>query len=429
MYAEIRVVATSALAMADVLGLEASTPEAIFTRLSASDGETVVIRCSGAVWDRLRPQLRKLSQRRVPVMSGGVPVPGSSMPAMTYTQEWIPGDRPRVHLVNGTVTAATDSTVVVTGENLIPGAKAKLDIVRQTVTDGGFQPAGTVALYTQPEIVLTITAVAKGPIGNQIGILIKAASGAGSVSVQEFADGHVQVTVVPAAGTNTATAIAAQINGDPVASAWVTASAVIGAALIPPFAGNGPIAGPNVADLLPWQYLSGGDGAGLAVVDFLAVALDPTDRVRISAQRSGNQGNMISVRLRLNQAGNVITVSGNDITIDRTAASVSLTALAAAINTTAGNPWEPLINATVVGTGATLITADVGKTYLAGGAGEQVSAQIGGAPATIRLQSDVGMTVDVLGADLTSAGVASGDVALLNLLLDYQRLSASLVVA
>jgi hypothetical protein len=425
MYAEITVVAASALAMTDVLGLEASTPEAIFTRLSANDGETVVIRCSGPVWDRLRPQLRKLSQRRVPVMSGGVPVPGRTMPAMTYTQEWIPGDRPRIHQVDGTVTAATDSTVTVVGENLIPGAKARLNIVRQQVTTGGFLPAGTVPLYTQPEIVLTITAIAKGPIGNQIGILIKEASGLGSVDTKEYADGVVHITVVPAAALNTATAIAGQINGDALANVWVTATPVIGGAAIPAFSGNGPIAGPNVGDLLPWQYLEGGDGAGLAFADLLVAGTDPTDRLRITAQRSGNQGNVISITLRMNQAGNSVTVSGTDVVVNRTGATETLANLVTAINTPAGAA-EPFIKATAVGAGS---LGDVSKTYLAGGAGEQVSAQIGGAPATIREQGDTSMLVDVLGTDLTAAGVASGDVALVNLLLDYQRLSASLVVA
>jgi hypothetical protein len=425
MYAEITVVAASALAMTDVLGLEASTPEAVFTRLSADDGETVVIRCSGPVWDRLRPQLRKLSQRRVPVMSAGVPVPGRTMPAMTYTQEWIPGDRPRIHQVDGAVTAATDSTVTVVGENLIPGARAKLNIVRQQVNTGGFLPAGTVPLYTQPEIVLTITAVAKGPVGNLIGILIKEATGAGSVTTEEYADGQVRITVVPAAASNTATAIAAQINGDALANVWVSATAVIGAALIPAFSGNGPIAGPNVDNLLPWQYLDGGDGAGLAFDDILVSGVDPTNRLRITAQRSGNQGNMISITLRMSQAGNSVTVSGSDIVVDRTGATETLANLVTAINAP-GSAAIPFIKASAVGVGS---LGAVSKTYLVGGAGEQVSAQIGGAPATIREQGDTSMLVDVLGTALTAAGVATGDVALVNLLLDYQRLSASLVVA
>jgi hypothetical protein len=56
-------------------------------------------------------------------------------------------------------------------------------------------------------------------------------------------------------------------------------------------------------------------------------------------------------------------------------------------------------------------------------------AQIGGASATVYEQSDTLLTLYVTGAALTAAGVAAGEVAQVNILLDYQRLSASVVVA
>jgi hypothetical protein len=134
---------------------------------------------------------------------------------------------------------------------------------------------------------------------------------------------------------------------------------------------------------------------------------------------------MISITLRMSQAGNSVTVSGSDIVVNRTGATETLANLVTAINAP-GSAAIPFIKASAVGVGS---LGAVSKTYLVGGAGEQVSAQIGGAPATIREQGDTSMLVDVLGTALTAAGVATGDVALVNLLLDYQRLSASLVVA
>lgn len=425
MYAEITVNALSPVAMTDVLGLEASTPEAIFTRLSASNGETVVIRCSGAVWDRLRPQLRKLSQRRIPALTaGGAIIPGRTAPAMTYTQEWIPGDRPRIHQVESSaLVVGSDNTFVLRGENFIPGARSTLTLYRETVTSGGFAAAGTTPLYQSPEAVLRFTAVAKGPVGDKIAILIKAASGAGSVLTEELADGEIRVTIVPAAGSATATAIAAQVAGDSLAPLFVTASALVGAAVIPAFSGNGPISGPNVVNTLPFQYLTGGDGTGVAFADLLVAGVDPTNRLRIQAQRAGNQGNLINLTIRMSQGSNGVSVSGNSITVDRTASSVAIGTLASAINGNAAA--NALVQATAVGSGS---LADVTQTYLAGGAGEQVSAQVGGASATVTLQTDTSMTLTVTSAALSAAGVAAGEVAQINLLIDYQRLS-SVVVA
>jgi hypothetical protein len=173
MYAEITVTALSAVAMTDVLGLEASTPEAIFTRLSASNGETVVIRCSGAVWDRLRPQLRKLSQRRIPALTpAGVVIPGRTAPAMTYTQEWIPGDRPRIHQVEGSLVVGSDCTLQIRGENLLPGARASLTIFREPVNVGSFAAAGGTMLRSTLPSAYSCAATEPAPEGARISTAI-----------------------------------------------------------------------------------------------------------------------------------------------------------------------------------------------------------------------------------------------------------------
>lgn len=419
MYAEITVTALSAVAMTDVLGLEASTPEAIFTRLSASNGETVVIRCSGAVWDRLRPQLRKLSQRRIPALTpAGVLIPGRTAPAMTYTQEWIPGDRPRIHQVEGSLVIGSDCTLQIRGENLLPGARASLTIFREPVNVGSFAAAGTTPLYSPPQAIIRFTAVAKGPIGNQIAVLIRAPSGAGSVAAQEYGDGKVLFSIVPPAA-GTASTIASLVNSDPVASLWISATALVGAAVVAPFSGSGEIVGPNVAPQLPYRFLSGGDGTGVAVADVLVSGTDPTNRLRLTAQRGGNQGNLINVTIRMSQGSNAVSVSGNSITVDRTASSVAIGTLASAINGNAAA--NALVQATDVGAGN---LGDVAQIYLAGGAGEQLTAQIGGAPARVRVHTDAGVELFATAADLATAGVAAGEVAQINLLLDYQRLSS-----
>jgi len=422
MYAEITVTALSAVAMTDVLGLEASTPEAIFTRLSASNGETVVIRCSGAVWDRLRPQLRKLSQRRIPALTpAGVVIPGRTAPAMTYTQEWIPGDRPRIHQVEGSLVVGSDCTLQIRGENLLPGARASLTIFREPVNVGSFAAAGTTPLYSPPQAIIRFTAVAKGPIGNQIAVLIRAPSGAGSVAAQEYADGKVLLSIVPPAA-GTASLIETLVNTDPVSSVWISATALVGAAVVAPFSGSGEIVGPNVAPQLPYRFLSGGDGTGVAVADVLVSGTDPANRLRLTAQRGGNQGNLINLTVRVNQAANAVTVTGNSIVVDRTAANVSLTTLAGLLNT-AASAQNALVEASVVGSGASTIT-DVAQLYLAGGAGEQLTAQIGGATARVRVHTDTGVELFATAAALATAGVLANEVVQINLLLDYQRLSS-----
>ena len=351
MYAQITVVALAPSVVADVLGLEATTPEATFTRAAADGGETVTVRCSGPVWDRLRPQLRKLSQRRIPAVdANGAVIPLRTRPAMTYSMEWIPGDRPRIHQVEGSVSVAGGAALTVRGENLIPGLKATLDIYRERVTAVSYGAAGKTPLYNKPELLLTFTAVQKGPGGNNIGVWIKEASGAGPVTVEEYADGRVLITIVPAAAASTTTAIAAQVAGSALASVWITATAVIAAQQVAPFANTQAIVGPNAVPQRPFRFLQGGDGTGSAFADFLVAGTDPTNRLRLQAQRAGNQGNLINVKILASQGADAVTVTGNDILVTRIAATTTLANLAAAINGNANA--AALVRATAVGAAA-----------------------------------------------------------------------------
>lgn len=423
MYAEITVVANAPSVAQDVLGLEASTPEAQFTRLSVDGADTVIVRCSGSVWDRIRPQLRKLSQARIPAVdANGVVIPLRTRPALSYSMKWVPGDRPRIHQIEGSVSVGGGAALTVRGENLIPGHKAVLNIYRERVNLGSFSAAGKTPLYNKPELLMTFTAVQKGPGGNNIGVWIKEASGAGSVTVEEYADGKVLITIVPAAGASDTTSIAAQVAGSALASVWISATAVIAAQQVAPFANKQAIVGPNAVPQRPFRFLQGGDGTGSAFADLLVAGTDPTNRLRLQAQRAGNQGNLINVTIRMNQGSAAVTTTGNSIVVDFTQANRTLAQVAAAINGDAAA--SALVRATAVGAGNLV---DVARTYLACGAGEQAVAQIGGAPAAITLHTDTELVATATAGALATAGVAAGEVVGVNLLLDYKVLSASIV--
>lgn len=418
MYAQITITANASSVITDILGLETLTPEATFTRASVNGNETVVVRCSGPVWDRLRPQLRKLSQRRIPAVTGaGAVIPLRTRPALTYTMEWIPGDRPRIHQVEGTISVAGGAALTVRGENLIPGLKATLNVYRERVNVNSYSAAGTTPLYNQPELLLTFTAVQKGPGGNLIGVWIKTPSGGGSVSVEEYADGRVLITIVPATAAPTTTAIAAQVAGSALASVWITATAVVAGQVVAAFADKSPIVGPNAPGERPFRFLQGGDGTGSAFADFLVSGTDPTNRLRLQAQRAGNQGNLINVKILGGQGADLITVTGNTILVKYIAATTAIGTIATDINSdlTAG----ALVRATAVGAGS---LGDVEQTYLACGAGEQAVAQVGGAPADITLHTDTSMVISAGPAALLAAGVLLGEEAHTNILLDYQKL-------
>lgn len=421
MYAEITVVANVPSVIQDVLGLEALAPEARFLRISANGGETLVARCTGVVWDRIRPQLRKLSQMRVPAVDAtGAVIANRTRPALTYSMEWIPGDRPRIHQVEGSISVGGGASLTVRGENLLPGLKGVLRIYRERVTLLNPLTAGKTPLYNNPELLMTFTSVQKGPGAGNIGIWIKEASGAGSVTVEEYADGNVRITIVPAAGASDTTAIAAQVAASTLASVWITAAAVIAGAQVAPFANKAAVSGPNVTASRPFRFLQGGDGTGSAFADFLVAGTDPTNRLRLQAQRGGNQGNLINVKILASQGADAVTVSGNDILVTRTAATTTLANLATAINANANA--AALVRATAVGAGS---LGSVEKTFLAGGAGEQAVAQIGGAPATITLHTDTDMVLTATSGALGTAGVVAGEVTHTNILLDYQRLQSS----
>jgi len=412
-YKKITVTAIADIALNELTGLESAAPEAQFTWLTASGGGTVVeVVCTGSTFDKLKPYLRNLSQSRVKISGSS-----RTMPVMSYVVDDVPGGRPVLHQSEGDVSVGAGAALTLRGQGLIPGTQARLELRRQTLTNT-IGPAGITRQYNAPETTFRVTAVQYGPAGNLIEFAIMPESGAGSVTTEEYADGVVKITVVPAANASNSTAIAAQIAGDALASVWITSTAVIANAPIKPF--RGKLEGPNAGSNNPVAMnLKGGDGSGVAFADLLVAGVNPTNRLRIQAQRVGNQGNLINIQLRGGQVGDTVVVTGNSIVVNRIAAATAIGTLATAINANAAA--NALVQATAVGAGN---LGNVGPVYLACGAGEQAVATVGGAPATITLHTSTSMVVTASPAALVAAGVAVGEVAITNVRLDYKVLNS-----
>lgn len=415
-YFELSVSAYGSFTVSDFSQIEASSPEADFIRAAGKPGLTSTYVITAGQFDRMRPGLDRLATRRIPVVDAttGLTVPNRTRPILTYTVEAVPGGRPRPTQLEGAVDTSAGATLTLRGTGLIPGTKASL-IVSQTPASISNAAVG-VAKWTENTPVIRFDAVMKGPIGGRISVAILAASGAGSVSTVERGDGVVEITVVPAAAGRTATAIASQVNGNALAAAWVTATAIAGSTIVTPFQGTA-VQGPNALGGTPFRRLSRGRGTGVAFADFLLSGTDPTNALRLFAQKAGNQGNIITVTIKANQGANSIVVSGNDITVNRMAATTAISALVTAINGDAAA--NLLVRAVAIGSGN---LGSVAQTYLAGGAGETPVATIGGAVGTIKSHTDTDMIISASAGLLTGAGVAAGEVAKVFVTLDYKSI-------
>lgn len=403
---ELTITAVGNLALQDELGLEAMAPEAQFRGVGVSAGVTTVVRMTSATWDRVRPRLRALTQRRTPVLDGaGLVIPGCTQPVCFYSMVEVPGRNPRINQIEQTAALdlVTNGVLTLRGTNLLAGIKAKLDIWRQDGSPIKVIQTGQ-ATFNAPVKIMTITANAVGPIGDKIGVRIEPDSGAGSVSTRMFADGRFEITVVPAASTNTATAIAAQIAGNSMAASLVTATAIVGAAKVPPTTEAASFMQPPQVVRATHQYLKGGDGGGLAILDVPVVDGVMTNRLRLTAQKAGNPSNQIALVLRMSQGGNTVTVSGTTITVNRTGATETIANLVSAINGNASA--AALVVASAVGAGS---LGALTLRYLYGGAAEEPVATIGGAPAVVTGHTDSVMVLSVLAADLVTAGATTGE--------------------
>jgi hypothetical protein len=443
-YYKVSIQPNGMVAMNDILGIEAYAPDAHFISMGGQLGETVTFLCSGGVFDRLRPELDRLSQTRIPQTDSlGNPVAGGkTWPAITYQVELVPGARPAITWVHpGSLSAGGSGTQALTahGSGLVAGTQSQYVFLSNPInaSSGAFQPETSVPTSTPPVPVLTLTAVRKGPAGNLIGFNLYPALGAGSVSTVFGVDGSITVSVVPAAGASDSTSIAAQIAGNAVAASIMTAVANVASFQIPAtvnpslsFALGASAAGQSQSVvLLGSQYNNQGipNGAGMGVAFFDFVGSAGTGRLHLEAVLAGNDQNMVSLTVNLGQVGNSVSVTGKAITVNRTEAvgtGVTITNLVSAINGNASA--AALVTASAVGTGGDHMTQNLLKSYLYGGAGELPSATVGGVAATITSYTDtsVGLSANVTG--ILSAGAASGDELQVAIRANYALIQASI---
>ena len=398
---DLSITSTSPLAFSEDSGLSGLDVEAEFTAAAQGAGITRVYRLSNAAWDRVRPRLRDLARRRIPNLDGnGVPIVNSFRPLLEYSITPVPGNHPRITLIESTtpLTTTADGVLTVKGTNLLGGIQASLDILAQSVA--ALNGTTGTRRFNLPVKALRITAVPVGPRGLDIGFRVKAASGAGSVETELVGEQTVLITVTPAAGANTATEIAAQVAADTVASYYITAAALSGSTKIGPTyidpATSNPI--PQVARK-EHLYLLGGDGGGLAEL-FVPVAEGvATNGLKLVAQKAGNPSNGISLVLRMSQGSNAVAVSGKKITVDRTGSTETLANLVTAINANASA--AALVLASARGSGS---LSALTERFLCGGGGEEPLAYVGGARAVVTEQSDTSMKLTVAYTDLVTAG-------------------------
>ena len=419
---ELTITAYANIAISDELGLEAAAPDASFRGDGINAGETHIYNLTTSAWDRVRPRAKALEQRRVPALdASGAVIPGATMPAATWSIVPTPSRNPRIHQIEEAppVSLGSDSVLTVRGTGLLNGTSAVYEVLSQS---GDVNPGFTgVRRFNAAQKVLRLTAVDVGPVGNLIGIRILPPSGGGSVSVEMLADGVIRITVTPNVAGPTASDVATQINGS-AAATFVTATALVGGARVPPTQ-LGLVGVPQAPQVTTPTHkpMYGGDGGGIARLDVLVSGTDPTNRLRLTALKGGNGGNRIALILNMSQGSNSVSVSGTVITVNRTTSTASLATIASAINGNASA--AALVSASAVGTGS---LGALTQRFLYGGAGSDFSATLGGAPATITQHNDTSMLILVSAAALATAGVAEMEYAVLQILAGETRLSGQI---
>lgn len=417
----------------DLLGIEAYAKPGTWVSQSFSFGTVVTFEVPGNVWTRLRPQLNALANRRIPALDvNGLPLAsGKTMPALSYSMDWIPGDRPRVGSVRINTTLvdlSSGSTLTVAGTNLLSGTAASLTLQTWSAAYSYGNP-GT-RTFTRAVDALRIDAVAKGPLGNKIAVSVEKEAASSAVVVTLGDDGDVYIKVTPITGFSTSTAIAALINGSSAANVWVSATALVAGALISPTStvsvngiSPGGLTASN-AGQIGKVYLSGGDGGGLARLDVPVVAGAPANRLVLVSKTAGNQQNLITLTITVNSGvATAATLSGNNITVACELATDTLANIRDAINAVSGVP----VVASIVGSGS---LGALAKSWLYGGGGETPVATVGGKAAVITAQSDTAMTITVSSAALAvSPAVSAGDQLALQLQMNYGLVAAPLGAA
>ena len=417
----------------DILGIEAYAKPGTWVSQSLSFGSVVTFEVPGNVWTRLRPQLNGLANRRIPALgTDGLPLAsGKTQPALTYSMDWVPGDRPRVGSVTISTTLvdlSSGSTLTVAGTNLLSGVAASLVLQTWSAAYSYGNP-GT-RTFTRAVDSLRVDAVAKGPLGNKVAVSVEKEAASSSVVVTMGVDGEIYVKVTPITGFSPSTAIAALINGSSAANVWVSATALVAGALISPTSTvsvNGSSPGGLTASnsgQVGKVYLSGGDGGGLSRLDVPVVAGAPANRLVLVSNTAGNQQNLVTLTITVSSGvATAATLSGSDITVACELATDTIANIRDAINAVVGVP----VVASVVGTGSLGVLA---KSWLYGGGGETPVATVGGKVAVITAQSDTAMTITVSSAALAvSPAISAGHQLALQLQMNYGLVSAPLGAA
>lgn len=359
-----------------------------------SAGQTAARTISNEHWGQLQPVIEKLSQKRVQLTANGART-GKTGPLFTYGVERVPGGRPRVHQIAAALSvlasAPASQPVVLSGENLIPGVAA------QHIVNRG--------LGSQ----LTLTAARKGHAGNRVVVNVRAASGAGAVTVTPDNLGGATIDVVPAVAGPGANAVAAQMAANAECSRYVSA------------AGGGT----DAVGVRTGLALEGGAGAGVAFLD-VRTAVDGS-YLRVESIAPGNRSNGINVSVAAPSGGGSVTVTQTDIGIDievvPALGAATLDDLAAQLN---ASDAAAVVSATAVGVGATAVPVTA-QSYLYGGSGESPTITVGGAEAVVTGYSDTAITLSVSRADLVASGLQAGEVAQIVILHDYGLLNAGSV--
>lgn len=417
---DLTITAYTSIAIIDELGLSEHDPDARFTRSKLSNGDVGVYTLTDSAWERVRPRLDNLVAQTIPARNGTTNIASATMAPISYTLTRHTSGGPRLQQIEvaSAPTTYSDGLLTLRGENLLNGKQASLDIRDQSLlVTGGY--TGTVDRFASSRSIMTLTAVAYGDIGNKIKVRIIESAASGSVSTRIYEDGTVEIVVVPVTGSRTVTDVVAQIAADADASAYVTATAVVGAALVPQvgMSENSQRATQTEA-YQRWSVLSGGHGGGLAYLDIPVSAGVATNRLRLTAQKSGNEANRILFILQMSQGSNSVSVSGTTITVTRTTSTVAIGTLASAINANADA--AALVSAAAVGSGS---IADITGLYLHGGAGSTPTAKVGGATARISDHTNTSMVLNVDSDDLSAAGISANEQARIEVLLGDLTLS------
>jgi hypothetical protein len=343
------------------LGLSAARQGSQFISQGFSANTTTSFDVTDDEYEELKIQLDDFAARRVPIVESGLNT-GRYLPLLTYTVTHFPASEPALHQIEGLSLAVDGSTqtLMLRGSGFIQGSQAS------AVVPG----TGTA--------VLTLTAARKGPSGQLVVVNLLAPAVASSVKAVRGLHGAVVINVTPIAGGTAVATVAALINtlggeAEPFVSAAASGAGNIGIV-------SGVALGSD--------RLRKGEGVGVAFLDLPADPVSGAVRswLRIESVLPGNQGNALGVRV-ITAGVAAVAVSGNDIDVTPLAGALSLTAIAAQINSSAAATYG-LVKATVLGTGADTL---------------------GGAAATVTSYADTRIDLSTTGAGLLAGGVADGE--------------------